>query len=147
MSGVRARFGISFDDLSLEDYYTDVVDYEGSAPGTIEIDGVIYAHYLTAGAMGRPISGDNHARNLLMKGHRSATVGHSHFLDYSTHVDASGRRLHGLVAGCHKSNKADAYAGTSARNYWRGVAIKRNVQDGNYDLHLVSAQELERIYG
>ena len=110
------------------------------------IDGIIYAHYLTSGAMGRPISGDNHARSLLLKGHMSATVGHSHFFDFSTHVAASGRRMMGLVAGSFKGPKNDAYAGTSARNYWRGVCVKRMVEDGTYDLQMVSMAQLEELY-
>jgi predicted MPP superfamily phosphohydrolase len=140
------KFGISMGNLELDKHFNDVVDYEGAAAGTIDIDGVVYAHYLTSGAMGRPISGDNHARSLLVKGHQSATVGHSHFLDYSTHVTSSGKRLHGLVCGSFKGKKNDAYAGTSARNYWRGVAVKRLVNDGQYDLQMVSMKQLEALY-
>jgi len=138
--------GVSMGHLQLDKYFDDVVPYEGAAAGTIVIDGIIYAHYLTSGAMGRPISGDNHARSLLLKGHMSATVGHSHFFDFSTHVDASGRRMMGLVAGSFKGPKNDAYAGTSARNYWRGVCVKRMVEDGTYDLQMVSMAQLEALY-
>ena len=140
------KHGISMKHLQLDKYFDDVVDYEGAAAGTIDIGGVVYAHYLTSGAMGRPISGDNHARSLLVKGHRSATVGHSHFFDYSTHVDSSGKRLMGLVAGSFKGPKNDAYAGTSARNYWRGVCVKRQVADGSYDLQMISLAQLEVAY-
>ena len=140
------KHGVSMKHLQLDTYFNDVVDYEGAAAGTIDIDGVNYAHFHTSGAMGRPISGDNHARSLLLKGHMSATCGHSHFLDYSTHVDGAGRRLHGLVAGCFKGPKNDAYAGTSARNYWRGVCVKRMVSNGTYDLQMVSMAQLEALY-
>ena len=138
--------GVSMKHLQLEKYFNDVVDYEGAAAGTIAIDGINYAHFHTSGAMGRPISGDNHARSLLLKGHMSATCGHSHFLDHSTHVDGAGRRLHGLVAGSFKGPKNDAYAGTSARNYWRGVCVKRMVNNGDYDLQMVSLAQLEELY-
>lgn len=138
--------GVSMKHLQLDKYFTDVVDYEGAAAGTINIDGINYAHFHTSGAMGRPISGDNHARSLLLKGHMSATCGHSHFLDYSTHVDGAGRRLHGLVAGSFKGPKNDAYAGTSARNYWRGVCVKRMVSNGSYDLQMVSLAQLDALY-
>ena len=140
------KHGVSMNHLQLDNYFDDVVPYEGAAAGTIVVDGISYSHYLTSGAMGRPISGDNHARSLLMKGHMSATVGHSHFFDYSTHVNAAGRRMHGLVAGCFKGKKNDAYAGTSARNYRRGVCVKRMVEDGNYDLQFVSLEQLEQLY-
>jgi hypothetical protein len=140
------KHGVSMGHLQLDNYFDDVVEYEGAAAGTIDIDGIVYAHYLTSGAMGRPISGDNHARTLMLKGHRSSTVGHSHFLDYSTHVDGAGRRLHGLVAGSFKGPKNDAYAGTSARNYWRGVCVKRRVSNGDYDLQMVSMAQLEFMY-
>lgn len=141
------KHGVSMKHLQLDKYFTDVVHYEGAAPGTIMIDGVNYAHYHTSGAMGRPISGDNHARSLLLKGHISSTCGHSHFLDYSTHVDGAGRRIHGLVAGSFKGHKNDAYAGTSARNYWRGICVKRLVKGGSYDLQLISMAQLEETYG
>mgnify|MGYP003631628854 FL=1 len=140
------KHGVSMKHLQLDKYFSDVVDYEGAAPGTIMLDGINYAHYHTSGAMGRPISGDNHARSLLLKGHISATCGHSHFFDYSTHVDGAGRRLHGLVAGSFKGAKNDAYAGTSARNYWRGVVVKRMVSNGSYDLQMVSMAQLEETY-
>ena len=140
------KFGISMKHLQLDHYFSDVVDYEGAAAGTINVDGINYAHFHTSGAMGKPIGGDNHARSLLLKGHMSATCGHSHFLDYSTHVDGQGKRLHGLVAGSFKGKKNDAYAGTSARNYWRGVAVKRLVSDGQYDLQMVSMKQLEALY-
>lgn len=140
------QYGLSMGHLELDRHFNDVVDYEGAAAGTIDIDGIVYAHFLTSGAMGRPISGDNHARTLLLKGHQSATVGHSHFLDYSTHVTSSGKRLHGLVSGSFKGPKNDAYAGTSARNYWRGVAVKRLVDNGQYDLQMVSMKQLEALY-
>ena len=145
MEGVK--HGVSMGHLQLDKYFNDVVEYEGAAAGTIVIDGINYAHFHTSGAMGRPISGDNHARSLLLKGHISATCGHSHFLDYSTHVDGAGRRLHGLVAGSFKGKKNDAYAGTSARNYWRGVCVKRQVSEGSYDLQMVSLAQLEELYG
>ena len=140
------KHGVSMKHLQLDKYFSDVVDYEGAAPGTIMVDGINYAHYHTSGAMGRAISGDNHARSLLLKGHISATCGHSHFFDYSTHVDGAGKRLHGLVAGSFKGPKNDAYAGTSARNYWRGVCVKRMVDNGSYDLQMVSMAQLEALY-
>tara|TARA_R110000824_G_scaffold44036_1_gene128437 strand:+ start:2390 stop:3151 length:762 start_codon:yes stop_codon:yes gene_type:complete len=141
------KHGVSMGHLQLDKYFDDVVGYEGAAPGTIDISGIVYSHFLTSGAMGKPISGDNHARTLLMKGHRSATVGHSHMLDFSTLVDSSGKRLMGLVSGSFKGPKADAYAGTTARAYWRGICIKRCVGNGSYDLETVSMAQLDALYG
>ena len=103
------KHGVSMKHLQLDKYFSDVVDYEGAAPGTIMLDGINYAHY-------------------------------------STHVDGAGRRLHGLVAGSFKGKKNDAYAGTSARNYWRGVVVKRMVSNGSYDLQMVSMAQLEETY-
>lgn len=140
------RFGLSFRDWEYETYYSDVVRYEGATPGTIEIDGIVYCHYLASGPMGRPVAGVNHGRSLLLKGYQSVTVGHSHFLDFATLVDASGKRLMGLVAGCFKGPKPDAYAGTASRSYWRGVIIKRQVENGSYDPQFVSMRQLEAEY-
>lgn len=136
---------VSYSDLDLERYYDVVVPYNGSTPGTIEIDGVTYAHYLVSGNSGRPISGDNHASMLLQKMFVSCTVGHSHMLDFSMKTRADGKKILGLVAGVFQDYDSD-YAGEGNKLWWRGAIIKRNVHQGTYDLETVSMDRLKREY-
>jgi hypothetical protein len=137
---------ISYADLELDHWYDTVVPYTGSTPGTIDCDGVTYAHYLVSGIAGRPISGEHHAYSILSKKFASCTVGHSHLLDYCVRTQVDGRRLQGLVAGCYQEHDS-AFAGEANKLWWRGVIIKRNVEDGTYDPQFVSLDTLRKEYG
>ena len=65
------------------------------------VDGIHYAHHFPSGIMGSAISGENIGRTLLTKHKVSATVGHSHLLDYAISTLPNGKKLHGLSAGCY----------------------------------------------
>ncbi len=135
---------ISIDDLDLERNWSEVVDYEGQTPGSIEIDGVTYCHFATNN-MGKPLGGIHHAHSLVTKKHCSITVAHSHAFDYKIHTTMQGRKLHGLVAGNYQEHFA-AYAGQNNKDWWRGVIIKRHVENGTYDLQQVGLETLRREY-
>lgn len=136
---------ISYADLDLDKYYSDVVHYEGNTPGVIEIDGVHYAHYFISGVLGKPVSGQYPAASLLAKKYVSCTMGHAHVFDYATRTRADGSKIHGLVAGCYQDYNSD-WAGLSNGLWTRGCVIKRNVEDGNYDLQFVSIEALRKEY-
>ena len=136
---------VSYKDLNLEEYYNDVVYYDGSTPGNISIDGVHYAHYIVSGNMGQPLSSEHHAYQLLVKQHVSTTVGHSHSLDFCQRTRADGRKILGLVAGCYTDQDV-AWAGQGQRKWWAGVVIKKNVSDGQYSPQFVSLEEIRNEY-
>ena len=52
----------------------------------------------------------------------------------------------GLVVGCYKG-ASEAWAGQSNNDWWKGVVIKRNIEDGMYDTQWVSLEALRREYG
>jgi hypothetical protein len=137
---------ISFKDLELDSYYHDVVEYVGNTPGTIEIDGVYYAHYFTSGVMGRPISGEHPAYSLLSKQFVSCTAGHLHTADYCIRTLPNGRRIHGAVAGVFQEHDSD-FAGVANKIWWKGVVIKRYVSEGDYAIQFVTMKMLEDAYG
>jgi len=137
---------ISYADLELERDYDTVVYYDGGTPGVIEVDGIHYAHYVVSGNMGRALSSERMGSALLAKRFGSTTVGHSHLLDYALRTTGSGERIHGLSAGCFIHGAPD-WAGHIADNWWSGVVIKRNVENGNYNPQFVSIQELYKEYG
>lgn len=136
---------ISLNDLDLERYYDDVVYYEGSTPGTINIDGITYAHYLTSGVMGRAISGEHMAYTLLTKKFQSCTVGHNHTFDYCIRTNANGNPIMGLCGGVFQSHRP-AFAGLGGNLWRRGVCIKRFISAGCYDLEWVSLDRLKKEY-
>lgn len=111
----------------------------------VVIDGVCYSHYFVSGVLGNPISGVNPARSILLKGHMSATQGHTHIFSHSMDVRYDGHIIQGLVAGCY-FDYTPVFAHASADLYRRGVVIKRNVNGGNYDLEWVSLETLKNDY-
>lgn len=137
---------IGFDDFELNRNYNEVIHYEGSTPGIIELDGVHYAHYFISGILGRPIGGEHPAYQLLAKQFTSCTCGHLHTTDYCVRTTPDGNRLMGLVAGVGQDYDAP-WAGERNRLWWRGVIIKREVENGSYSPQWVSLEELEKEYG
>jgi hypothetical protein len=136
---------ISFDDLELGRYYDEVTEYNGRSPGVREIDGIQYAHFFISGVMGKSIGGAHPAYSILGKGHGSATAGDLHLLSYECQTGIGGRRLQGLVAGCYQDYNSD-WAGEANKLWWRGVVVKRNVEDGNYDPQFISLAALKKEY-
>jgi len=136
---------VSFSDFDLERNYNDVIEYSGNTPGIIEIDGVNYAHFFTSGVMGRPIGGEHPAYSLLTKQYTSCTCGHIHVADWATRTGPSGNRINGLVAGVYQDYDS-GWAGEVNKLWWRGLAICRNVHEGNYDLEMVSINTLRKEY-
>jgi hypothetical protein len=137
---------VSVDDLELGEWYDYVVPYDGNTPGTVEIDGVHYAHYFISGVMGRPISGEHPAHAILSKRLVSSTCGHLHLADYCIRTDGSGSKVMGLLAGVYQDYRSD-YAGGANDLWWKGVVYKTNVQNGAYDLQFISLDQLRNEYG
>jgi hypothetical protein len=141
------RYGISFRDFDFSKYYSDVVEYDGGRPGVITIDGIGYAHYFVSGISGRALQSAHHGYALTQKRFGSSTCGHSHLFDYHISRDSSGNVRHGLVCGVYQDYVAP-WAGRAQCNHWSsGVVIKRQVENGNYDLQHISLDALRREYG
>ena len=141
-----AKFGVSFSDLDFKSYYSDVVEYSGGQPGVIQIDGIDYSHFFPSGISGRPLQSIHHAYDLTVKRFNSSTVGHSHLLDWYTRRDSSGRVRNGLVCGVYQ-DYISPWAGSVCNHWTSGIVIKRNVEDGKYDLQHVSIDSLRKEYG
>ena len=136
---------IGFDDLRLEQWYDEIVPYEGHTPGTLEIDGITYAHYIVSGVSGRPVSSEHQAYSLLGKTYQSVTVGHTHTLDICVRTKPNGGKIIGTVAGCFQ-DYTNNWAGEIGKLWDRGVLIKRNVDRGAYDFEWVSMSALKKEY-
>ncbi len=137
---------VSYNDLDLKRDYNDIVHYNGSVPGTIGIDGILYAHFMSSGVQGRPVGGEHPAYTLIAKKYQSCTVGHTHVFDYCVRSDGEGHNVQGLVAGCCL-DYAPKWAGELYKLWVPGVAICRNVDAGQYDFQWVSLAALKKEYG
>ena len=137
---------VGFDDFQLKRNYHKIVRYNGNTPGTITIDGVTYGHYAISGVMGRPISGEHPAYTLVSKKHTSFTVGHSHTFDHCVRHGVDGKPIKGLVAGVFQDYDS-GWAGECNKLWSRGVCVKRDVSEGNYDLEWISIERLAKEYG
>ena len=133
---------ISTKDLKFKEFGWEVFAYQEP----VAIDGVHYCHNYPTGIMGKPISGDNIARSLLLKNKVSSTVGHCHLFDYSMCTIPSGRKVLGLSAGCYLHHKEE-YARNTQRLWWSGLIVKRNVRHGEYDIETVEYNTVKRRYG
>jgi hypothetical protein len=137
---------ISFSDLHEADYYDTVVPYVGNTPGIIELDGVHYAHYFVSGVMGRPIGGEHPAYSLLTKEFVSCTCGHIHVMDFAERTTVGGKKIYGCVAGVFQDYDSE-WAGEVNKLWWRGVVVKRGVENGGYDPEFISLARLKKEYG
>lgn len=137
---------ISFRDLDFAKHYDIIVPYTGATPGIIQLDGISYAHYFVSGVMGRPIGGTHPSASLLSKLHCSATCGHLHLADWSTDTNILGTRINGLFCGTYQEPTSESWAGHAADLWWNGVVLKNNVEDGNYDLQMISFETLKKVY-
>lgn len=140
------KYGVSFGHLQTEKWFDHYTPYENSGPGILDLDGVSYAHYFSSGNFGRAVSGTHHAYSLLQHRNHSSTCGHSHKRSLYFKDSAHPKSLIGLVAGCYKG-KEESWAGQSNREWWRGVVVKRNIEDGVYEPEFISMSTLEKEYG
>lgn len=137
---------ISLKDIELGRYGSTIVDYEGLYPGTLDLGGISYAHFMVSGVMGRPIGGERHASTLITKKLTSCTVGHTHTFDFHIRPRPDGTKAQSLVMPCFMDYDAD-WAGQSGKMWSKGVVIKRNVAGGQYDMEYVSMERLKKEYG
>jgi hypothetical protein len=137
---------VSFDHLSFGEFYDTVVEYKGNTPGVLCVDGVHYAHFFVSGVMGRPIGGEHPAYSLLTKEFVSCTCGHVHTADFSIRTTVGGNKILGCVAGVYQDYDSD-WAGEVNKLWWRGVVIKRGVENGYYDPQFISIDQLRKEYG
>jgi len=137
---------IGIHDLKLEDYYDEIVPYNGGSPGIIEIDGILFSHFFPTGVSGRPISGERPAHMLLDKTGHSCVAGHIHVLDYACRKSVSGRTRMGLINGTY-STHIPQWAGTIGQLWKPGLSILHDVHDGQYDFEFVSLDRMKRMYG
>jgi len=129
--------GIS--DLKYADFGWEVHDFLD----VVVIDGIAYSHYFCSGPMGRPCIT---AAQQLRKKHQSCVAGHQQGYQIHTEPRADGKRLTSIIAGsCYEHD--ESYMNQQTNNYWRGIIVLHDVQDGAFDAMPVSLDYLEKKYG
>ena len=132
---------VDVDRLEYEYYYDHVHKY--LVPVTI--DGVTYAHFFYNPMTGKPWGGmiETRIKNVGF----SFTMGHQQGLQYGMRTLATGKILHGLIAGSCYLHYED-YKGPQGNDHWRGIVMKYGVQNGDYDVKFVRLDSLcERYEG
>ena len=140
------KYGVSFSHLQTDHWFTEYHEYANSAPSLYPYDGVHYGHYVSSGNYGSAMSTKHHGYSLVEKLGCSVTVGHSHKFHYYHKPDSRPHPTNGLVVGCFKGAE-ESWAGQANSEWSKGVAVKRELENGNYDLQWVSMKWLEKEYG
>lgn len=140
------RYGLSFSHLQTDYWFDEYHEYKNGAPSIADYDGVSYAHFFSSGNFGSAMSGLHHANSLLSNRNHSSTCGHSHKRDLKFKDGAHPNGIIGLVAGCYKGSD-ETWAGQANGEWWKGVVIKREIEDGIYEPEFVSMKRLKEVYG
>ena len=106
---------------------------------------ILFQHYLPSGPLGKPTSGVNHARSLILKGMMSTVVGHSHQRDYYETTRADHRKMFGLVVGCFDEGP-HAYAHGTQHNWWSGLVMLNEAHRGAAEPAFYSLDYLKRKF-
>jgi hypothetical protein len=109
----------------------------------VEIDGVQYAHYFYNPMSGHPWGGM--ASTMLKNIGFSFTMGHRQGKNSAERHLADGTVHRGLVVGSYYQHDEE-YRGPQANHHWRGIIVKHEVRDGNYDMMEVSLDFLKQRY-
>jgi hypothetical protein len=109
----------------------------------VDIDGILYSHYFCNPMSGRPWGGMIETR--IKNVGQSFTQGHAQSFKYGELEISSGKRRHGCVAGSFYQHEED-YKGPQGNHHWRGVIVKNEVSDGQYDIMKISLDYLLRKY-
>lgn len=109
----------------------------------VNIDDIWYCHYFANPNTGRPVGGmiETRLKNIAS----SFTQGHSQEFAYGERQTPSGSRHHGLVAGAFYAHD-EPYKTPAGNSHWRGVVVKNEVRNGEYDIMKVSLNYLLRRY-
>ena len=125
---------VGYQDLPYQDW--EVIDYLKP----IEIDGIMYVHYLANPMSGKPYLGT--ALNQLTKVGKSFIVGHKQTLDIATRFTIGGTQQWGIVAGAAYPH-FEGYKGYQGNDHWRGVLYLHRVIEGSFDPMFISLDYLK----
>ncbi len=128
---------IGYHDLPYQDW--EVIDYLKP----INIDGVIYVHFLANPMTGKPYGGT--AKFQLKEAGNSFVAGHKQTMDIATRFTLGGKQEWGIICGsCYEHD--EVYKGYQGNHHFRGVIMLHDVKEGSFDPMLVSLDYLKARY-
>jgi len=116
----------------------------------VYIDGICYSHFFPRGPNGditQSKNGSTNAKVQLQRQMTSCTAGHRQGFDYATRPHPQGGQLHSIIAGSFYMHNETYKEPGGGNNHWQGVVMKHRVDQGDYDLCVVSLDYLEEKYG
>lgn len=137
-----SKYGVSFGHLQTKDWFHEYHEYDNGAPSISSYSGVEFSHFFGSGNFGRAISGTHHAYALINHRHNSAVCGHSHKRDVYF-KDSPGSI--GMVVGCYKGHE-ETWAGQANKDWWKGVVLMKDVDNGRFEPEFISMEALKREY-
>lgn len=138
LSNPRLAGLLDIKDLDLESFGWEVHPFLEP----VSVGGVVFAHYLPSGVLGRPITT---AREILRKLHMSAFCGHQQGKDIAFGRRADGTMMGAIISGSFYQHDEE-YLSPLTNRHWRGMWMLHEVQDGSFDEMPVSMRYLERRF-
>lgn len=106
------------------------------------IDNIAYCHYFPTGVMGRPTTS---ATAMVSKLHMSCIAGHQQGKQIAYAKRPDGSVITCIIAGsCYEHN--ETYLDIQSNNYWRGIVVLNEVDNGSFDEMFVSLGYLKKRY-
>lgn len=130
---------LSYRDLDYESYGWEVFPFLKC----VEQDGILYSHYFPRNDQGRVAQTRRGAPSAALQVRRemqSCTAGHLQGLDFAIQQTGT-RRYYGLIAGSFYMHDPE-YLSPQGEAYWRGIIVKNQVRNGEYDPMFVSLEYL-----
>jgi hypothetical protein len=109
----------------------------------VVLDGLHYSHYFANPMTGKPYSGG--ADSMLGRLGYSFVMGHRQVLEPARKDLTNGKVIQGLIVGAFYQHD-EGYKGYQGNNHFRGVCVLHDVENGNYDLEIISMDRLLREY-
>ena len=135
--------GVSFRHLQTDKWFDEYHEYENGGPAIANYNGVDFSHFFSSGNFGSATSGLHHAYSVINNRHNSSVCGHSHKRNL---YFKDGAGSIGMVVGCYKGHE-EGWAGQSNLDWWHGVVLMKDVDNGMFEPEFYSLKELEREYG
>ena len=136
------KYGISHRHLQTDKWFDEYHEYQNGGPSIARYGGVDFAHFFSSGNYGTATSGIHHAYTVINNRHNSSVCGHSHKRDL---YFKDGPGSLGMVVGCYKGHE-ETWAGQANSDWWHGVVLMRDVDQGRFEPEFVSMSRLEREY-
>ena len=131
---------LTFDDYGLEENGWEVYPYLTPAI----VNGVPYIHYVPNPMSGKPYGGS--ALSIIKNIGSGFTMGHKQTKDVAQlYCPLTGKVHNGLILGaCYLHD--EEYKGNTGNNHFRGVAVKHNVVDGDYNLTTIRLEDIVKEF-